>query len=352
MARDNRVIYLDYHYTWKDVFFNKHCPIAHVLGWKSRWRNVQTSHGCLEVYSTPPILPVNWINNQWLFKTLSNFNGWWIRRHIRKILRKINNNETTLINALNPVFGVLTNKAWKVKKKVYYCYDELKGTPWSNKWGPHYEQLYLKMVDSVVCTSSQLKKSKALFNDECHLVKNGVNLELFKNPGLDKTQNKIIGYVGAIDNRIDLGLLIYLANEFANYLFYFYGPIKIKLPDFLPLNILLHGAKAQSDLPELIKKMDICVIPFVRNELTAAIYPLKINEYLAMGKPVITTDFGDLSDFESIISITKDQPDFAASLRKELKSNSRLKIQKRVDFALKNSWMERKHELESILYES
>ncbi len=341
LTKDHRVIYLDYHYTWKDVFKTEYCPKEHVLGLKSRWRKIKTDHGMIEVYNTPPILPMNWVNNQHLFKLLSQLNGWWIRRHVRKVLKKINMEETTLVNTLNPVFGCLTHKAWKVKKKVYYCYDELKGTSWSNKYGPSFESDYLKKVDQVICSSKPLAESKKTTNPNVSIVKNGVNLSLFQRPSKDKTNFRRIGYIGAIDDRIDFKLIHYLAKELPEYQFQFFGPIKSLSLKGLPVNVVFNGPQPQEKLAELLRQVDACIIPFVRNELTAGIYPLKINEYLAMGKPVVSTHFGDLSDFSNLISIAENQEEFLYCLNRELKTNSRFRIQKRIDFASGNSWEER-----------
>lgn len=349
LAQANRVIYIDYHYTWKDVFRNPHCPNDNVLGRKSRWRTVATPHGDIEIYSTPPILPMNWINDEWLFKNVSKINGWWIRRHLAKAFKNINRSETVMLNALNPVFGVLTDKLWKAKQRIYYCYDELTGTNWSNKWGPLFEKKYLKIVDKVICTSTKLQKDKSTVNSKCYVVKNGVNLDLFKNPTIDKTQYNSIGYIGAVDDRIDFSLVKSIATEFPGHLLHFYGPVKIDLPTHLPTNICFHGSKVQEELPELIKKLDVCIIPFVKNDLTAAIYPLKINEYLAMGKPVVTTNFSDLSDFSHISSIADNQEDFALFIKRELTGNSRLRIQKRIDYVQNNSWSNRSERLEELL---
>jgi glycosyltransferase involved in cell wall biosynthesis len=109
----------------------------------------------------------------------------------------------------------------------------------------------------------------------------------------------------------------------------------------MPSNVVFLGARPQLDIPDIAAKWDVCIIPFVKNQLTKAIYPLKINEYLAMGKPVITTDFSDLSDFAQLISITETNKDFIAATKKELRYNNRMEIQKRIEFSLQNSWESR-----------
>jgi teichuronic acid biosynthesis glycosyltransferase TuaH len=119
------------------------------------------------------------------------------------------------------------------------------------------------------------------------------------------------------------------------------GPLKVKISNEMPSNVFFLGARPQSEIPNIATKWDVCIIPFVKNQLTKAIYPLKINEYLAMGKPVVTTDFSDLSDFKQLISITKTNKDFISATKKELRYNNRMKIQKRIKFSLQNSWESR-----------
>lgn len=344
----NRVILVDYHYTWKDVFTNEYAPKKHILGIRSRWRKIQTKFGELEIYNTPPVLPTNWINNKLLLTIVNGVNGFFLRNSIRKLSRKVDQSNAVLVNAFNPVFGMLTHKAWKVKKSFYYCYDEIIGANWASKHGPTYETAYAKKVDGIICTSAHLQAQKSKLNPNCHLVPNGVNLDIFQPINIEKTKSHSIGYVGAIDDRIDFSLLTALAEALPGYKIDMYGPVKIEIPP-LPINIRFQDSIPQEELPEKIDELSVCLIPFVKNQLTKAIYPLKINEYLAMGRPVVSTGFADLSDFEKLIGISQDKDDFISLVKKAIKYNSRLKSQKRIDFARKNSWNERSIQLNSII---
>ncbi len=348
LASFNRVILIDYHYTWKDVFTNKHAPKKRILGVKNRWRKIQTDFGTLEIYNSPPVLPTNWINSNGLLKLANALNGFILRIGIRKILRQTGKQNTILINALNPVFGLITSKAWKVKKSFYYCYDEISGTDWASKHGPSHEAKFAQKVDGIICTSEHLQSEKSKLNSNCHLVPNGVNLDIFQPVDIEKNKSKSIGYVGAIDKRIDFKLLIKLAEELPNYHIDLYGPIKTELTP-LPLNIRFQDNLSQEELPEKISEMSVCLIPFIKSELTKSIYPLKANEYLAMGKPVVSTDFANLSELTQFVSVSENNNDFVELVKKAIKYDSRLKAQKRIDFAKKNSWKERSLQLEEII---
>ncbi|WP_420386820.1 glycosyltransferase [Roseivirga sp.] len=340
LSKDHRVIMIDYHYTIKDLISNKFTPVKEVLGLRSRIRLKQTEYGQIEVISTPPVLPVNWISSSKLFGWLSALNGKIVGRSIKRQLKKIGVNNYTLINAFNPVYGYYTRSNFQPEKTVYYCYDEIAATDWAGKHGAEYEAKYMPLVDQVLCTSTTLTNKKAPLAREVKFIPNGVNLDIFLAPHKEKTREKIIGYIGAIDDRLDFELIDYCARNMEDYHFLFYGPVKTKIPP-LPDNVYFPGSVEQKLLPKKILNFEAGLIPFVKNELTQAIYPLKINEYLAMGKPVVSTDFSDLSDFTQVAEITSNKEEFLKALKRIIRYNSRLKTQKRIEFAKANSWENR-----------
>lgn len=349
LAETHRVIFIDYHYTLKDLINHPNAPKRRIVGLKSRVRKEQTPFGEIEIVSLPPVIPMNWINKPFLFKTMAKLNGWWLRQFIKRIKRQLQITDFTLINAFNPIYGLYTKKAWKPKKAIYYCYDEISGTDWAGKHGPAYEREFAGTVDAIITTSSKLQEDKVNLNANCQLIPNGVNLDIFKNPTLSGGKTKRLGYIGAVDSRIDFDLLHHISQEMPDYTIDVYGPMKVLLPRLLVERVRFHGAISQHELPSRINEMDVCLIPFIKNDLTAAIYPLKINEYMAMGKPVVSTDFADLSDFETKIGIAKDHSEFVDLIKKQIRYNSRLKAQARVEFAESNSWEQRVSSLRAVL---
>jgi len=349
LASSHRVVFVDYHYTLKDLLKNPHTPKKRVLGLKSRIRKERTKFGTVEVVSSPPIIPSTFISNERLFKLVSAVNGFIIGIWIKWLKKKLNLNYFTLVNAFNPVYGQMTKKYWNAERTIYYCYDEIAGTNWSGKHGPAYEKAFMKDVDLVVTSSKKLQEKKSNYNSNCKLVPNGVNLDIFQSVPKHHSKTRSIGYVGAIDDRIDFELIKHLQDTLPNHTFDFYGPVKTIIPEVVQKRLNLHGSVPQDTLPEHIGRMDLCIIPFVKNELTAAIYPLKINEYLAMGKPVVSTDFADLTDFKNQVGVSKNPEEFEKEIRKQLKFNSRLKAHKRITFAQRNSWNQRSNMFSRLL---
>lgn len=341
LTKDYRVIYIDYHYTLKDAIANPNAPKKQLFGMGSRWRTESTKQRNIELYNFAPILPINWIKNKTAFKWAAKLNGALLNWQIKRFVKKNKLEGSVLINAFNPIYGTLTKESWKANKSIYYCYDEISGTNWSGKHGPDYEKEFMSQVDQVIVSSSKLKENKKKYNSNTQLVPNGVNLDLFQTKEAMNKPSKSIGYVGAVDERIDFELVNKMAERYPNLTFDFFGPLKVPASNFKHENIHLHGNLQQHELPSKIQAMDACIIPFVKNELTASIYPLKANEYLAMGKPVVSTNFADLRDFADHMIIEDDAEVLLSELSKVVQNDSNEIRKSRIKFAQKNSWTAR-----------
>ncbi|MCS5491097.1 glycosyltransferase [Algoriphagus limi] len=339
MSATHRVIFLDYPYTWKDYFSNPHAPKKNMLGGEVRM--IETEFGTIEVYNSGPIIPTQWINQPNLFDALMKVNAHLVKPTIDRILKTVNTADVQVINAFNPVFGWYTRKFWKGIPVTYYAYDDLSSTPWAGKWGKTYEGKFLKEVEKVIVSSEGLKKKFDQLHPQVSCVKNGVNLSLFKPDFLHKAKKKL-GYVGAFDERIDLELLEQVALAYPDYLIEILGPVKTTSD--LPGNVIFLGSCPQDQIKDVVRDWNVCLIPFRKTPFTQSIYPLKINEYLALGKPVVSTDFADLSDFDEVVRISSDTETFIKGIHREKRSDNRLKKAKRIDFASKNSWEARSQE--------
>jgi UDP-galactopyranose mutase len=114
---------------------------------------------------------------------------------------------------------------------------------------------------------------------------------------LARRSRPILGYYGVIDERLDLPLLAELADLRPSWTIALVGPVAKIDAATIPVrdNIALFGQQAYSDLPGFLASFDIALMPFARNEATRAISPTKTLEYLAGGKPVISTPIADVA---------------------------------------------------------
>ncbi|PTB89919.1 group 1 glycosyl transferase, partial [Marivirga lumbricoides] len=107
-------------------------------------------------------------------------------------------------------------------------------------------------------------------------------------------------------------------------------------------NILFISPKPIEALPAYLCYSDCAIIPFKINELTNSIYPLKINEYLAMGIPVVSTKFSeDIIQFSEVISLANNKNDFCQHIDFEIIEDNEQKQVKRKEAAKNNTWKKR-----------
>ena len=165
----------------------------------------------------------------------------------------------------------------------------------------------------------------------------------------------MIIYTGVISElRFDYTLLQYIARQHADKTILLVGPyheheIKQHHLDELP-NVILTGAKPIEQLPAYLQHADCAIIPFLMNTLTKSIYPLKINEYLAAGKPVVTTLFSDdIIAFGKTVQMTTSPVQFSDYIEKAIYNDTPLAQLERLQTAENNSWAKRAQQFWQIV---
>jgi glycosyltransferase involved in cell wall biosynthesis len=124
----------------------------------------------------------------------------------------------------------------------------------------------------------------------------------------------VLGYVGVLDERLDLDLLREVACALPDWEVQMVGPIakidRAELPQAANLRYL--GARDYDELPDVMAGFDVAMMPFAANEATRSISPTKTLEYLAAGLPVVSTPVPDVvSDYGHIVDIASDAESFA-----------------------------------------
>jgi glycosyltransferase involved in cell wall biosynthesis len=361
LAKDNCVLYVDYAYTWKDFFLSlKGKGFANwqrMIGLEARLRLETLDNGAtILILTLPPIIPVNFIKHTALFDKVNAFNAYFIKKTIKRAQYVLGMKNPTVINAFNPFFGVHLAGELGEKQLIYYCYDEISAATWAKEHGARLENMFIKMVDKVIVSSQGLLQSKSKLHTHCHLVKNGVDFDLFasnnnqtpvSNFKNDTQYTKIIGYLGSVDERLDYDLIEKTIRATPQYQYLFVGRVTSEAYETRLLqlkNVVLMGPQPPPTLPNWVQQFDVCWIPFIKNDLTKGIYPLKINEYLAAGKFVVATSFSDLSDFENMIMLA----DTASEMGRAFQQNQGT-VEARRSFAADNSWRVRAQNFVSII---
>ncbi|RYL97090.1 glycosyltransferase [Sporolactobacillus sp. THM7-7] len=215
--------------------------------------------------------------------------------------------------------------AAKINKNFYIfdAIDNLLEHDQYKKMHKKVQQLYLymqKKSDLIFTVSKDLKEKLFGNRKKVYYVPNGVDTSLSNkiNSSLpqDLPQNKkpIIGYIGLLQERIDVKLLMYAIHNLKKFNFVFVGAEQSKnyFYDLKKLdNTYFLGAKHHSEIAQYINSFDVCIIPHKVNKFTQSMNPLKLYEYLALSKEVVTTPVPPSQDFSDVIHIAHSKEEFA-----------------------------------------
>jgi glycosyltransferase involved in cell wall biosynthesis len=128
-----------------------------------------------------------------------------------------------------------------------------------------------------------------------------------------KNVHKIIGYVGGWHRHVNVDMLAVMARARPTWSWVFVGSTEISLNDFADLpNVYILGQRPHRELAHYIRTFDVCIVPYKRSAYTDTVVPSKINEYLAMGKPVVSTNLPWVCDFNKrhqVIVTTEEHPE-------------------------------------------
>ncbi|WP_104180592.1 glycosyltransferase [Arthrobacter sp. B0490] len=178
----------------------------------------------------------------------------------------------------------------------------------------------LKRADVVFAGGRSLHRSVVRQGrEDAHLVPSGVSVEHYaaaaRAADPDRTK-PVAGYVGVLDERLDLDLVAGLAERLPEWEIRMIGPVcKIEETD-LPQasNITYYGQQDYEDLPGHMSEFDVALMPFALNEATKSISPTKTLEYLASRLPVVSTRVPDVvADFPGVVDLQDDADGFAAA---------------------------------------
>jgi glycosyltransferase involved in cell wall biosynthesis len=208
----------------------------------------------------------------------------------------------------------------------------------------------LRGCDLVFANSGRLQVQASQHNPCSHLFRAGVSLEVFeadldlaKPAELNGLAGPIVGYVGALHEWVDVELVRKVATDMPDFQFILVGPIVRDVEALCGLqNVRLVGQKPHAEIPRYVRSFDVCIIPYVRDAYTETSYPAKLNEYLALGKPVVATPLPELEDynreFDGVLRLAGDAPMFSKALR-EAVGNTTPAVQEHFrSVARKNAW--------------
>ena len=233
---------------------------------------------------------------------------------------------------------------------VYDCMDELSKFRFAPPELVEREAYLMARADVVFAGGYRLSLSKKKHHNNVHFFGCGVDVAHFATARTGSLpvaqdiagQNKpVIGYYGVIDERIDYELIRHLAAELPDAQFVMVGPVVKVDPADLPQAPNIHwlGQRSYDQLPSYVKGFDVCLMPFALNEATEYINPTKTLEYMAAGKPIVSTAVYDVvHNFTPVVAVAHTPEEFTAAVHSAMESPSKPLIARGLDQARANSW--------------
>lgn len=366
---------------WRDMWRNRHQIMSRLARcntvlWveprrslqgtlRARWDGLRWAPGVehvgegLHVFHNPATLPAS--GPLGLARLTSILHRTLVRRAMNRL-----GMDRPILWLYNPELAAIIGR-YGERLVVYHVVDEYAAyggipaayVPALQRW----EQRLLRQAGVTIVTAPALLQSKSRHSANVHLVPNAVDYDGFQRrlaqggiPGAIRgLPRPVIGYIGAINDKLDYGLLAALARSRPDWALALVGPVDVRLAEdvagiaalrALP-NVCLLGQVSVEDVPLYMAACDVCLLPYKINERTRNISALKLYEYLACGKPVVSTDVPAALEGQGLVRVAADQ-DFIAAVAESLVADHASAVQ-RQRVAAANTWDNRVDQISQIL---
>jgi glycosyltransferase involved in cell wall biosynthesis len=212
------------------------------------------------------------------------------------------------------------------------------------------ERYLLARADLVFTGGRALADSKSRYHDNVHFFGCGVDADHFATArdaettipeALSSLTRPIMGYIGVIDERLDYALLATLAELVPEATLAMVGPVVKVDPRELPRRDNIHylGQQDYTQLPAFMRGFDVCLMPFALTKATEYINPTKTLEYMAAGKPIVSTPVPDvLRNFTPIVTVAETAQEYADAVRRALVAPDHARLEQGLERAQRASW--------------
>jgi glycosyltransferase involved in cell wall biosynthesis len=308
-----------------------------LLGFLKGPREVEPN---LWVY-TPIVLPFPYS------RAAARVNGWILRITVGLVRRSLGMRDFQLWTFLPTTVSFVGSMGESLA--VYYCTDEWSGFAHLGREPVALmEQALCAKADVVFTTSRPLLERKSPYNSETHLASHGVDHAHFASALNSNTSipadvallpRPILGFFGLIENWIDLDLIAYLARQRPSWSIVLIGRSAVDVTSLKAYpNVHLLGRRPYRDLPGYARAFDVGICPFVSNELTRNINPIKLREYLSAGLPVVASGIPEAAGYPGACQLARGPEEFLAACERALLDDSRELRKKRSDAMRDETW--------------
>jgi teichuronic acid biosynthesis glycosyltransferase TuaH len=351
-ARENRVLYVNMPVNRK-TYFSKN----KTAGVQSHCDRIKTRKDTLEkidrnlwqYYPTSIVESINWLPSTSAFKYINRINNKRFAADIKTAISELGFTNVILFNDNDSFNGYELKELLQPDLYIYYSRDFLQGYPYFRKHTTVIEPELISKADLVVANSVYLSDYCEKYNSRSFYIGQGCNIELFNSstehavpPEVISLKRPVIGYVGAIiSERLDINIIRKIATSHPEWNVVLVGPEDETFANselHQMSNIHFVGRRPMESLPAYVASFDVCINPQLNNLITVGNYPLKIDEYLAMGKPVVATRTRTMSMFEDHTYLADSVDEYPALIEKALRENIAERQEARIAFARSHTW--------------
>lgn len=261
-----------------------------------------------------------------------------------------------------PLHFPILNKL-KPQRSVFHMVDEWQGMSGIPKSMSILTQKLLETADATIVTSKVLYDRYEPIAKNIHLLRHGTDVSLFKTVfeytinqdiRLEAITGLKIGYYGAL-HKLDFHIISEVAKMRPDWSFIFMGPINgvqgLVINKKLADNVIFWDSCERSKLPNFLAGIDVFWMPFIDNDLTNAMCPIKLYEVLGSGKPIVTTSLSEIKDVAgNNIEYARSSIQHLEALEYCINNDSLNKQKQRIDIVKDYDWDNRITEFEKILF--
>ena len=309
---------------------------------------IQIQQNLWTYYPDIVIESINWVKNQFIHNFLNKINNKRFSNSIKQAISQLGFKDFILFNDNDIFRSFYLKELLRPKISIYYSRDYLLTVDYWKLHGKKLEPKLMAKSDLCVANSVYLANYCKQYNKNSYYIGQGCDIDEFAHfkgnipADLSEIKKPVIGYVGALQNiRLDIQLLKYIAQKRPEYSIVLVGPEddEFKKSDLHGIdNIYFLGAKPADQMPAYIKGFDVCLNPQIVNEVTIGNYPRKIDEYLAMGKPVIATQTDGMTVFKDHTYLCSNHEEYLSAIKKALEEDSPTLQEERAKFASLHTW--------------
>lgn len=272
----------------------------------------------------------------------------------------------TLLGIRKPIFYVGCLPAFEVVKKIgqrYLIYertDLFEEMPGINK---HYiaalDKELTEAADLVLYVNKALWKEGKSKNKDSLLIGHGVDFSLFADvlkseyipEDIAKIPRPIIGFFGDIsDKTSDMALLEFVAETLPDMSLVFVGPISADVSRLKRFgNVYFLGQKPYHQVPFYGKEFDVAIMAWNRNRWIEFCNPIKIKEYLALGKPVVSTYYPEIEPYSDVVYVARDYDKFISCIRRAIEERDLTRADERRKRVHNETWDSKVERIKAII---